>query len=161
MRESVYLNFAFSLPLATKAHRLMPMKNLTPIAKKIILSVIAAVIAIGGFCLIFFLRRDLTFRGASDASFVVGAVYIVALLYVVIRRLGTFDVVEYAFYRLGESFTRRSEKRYPTAYDFTVNRQEKRQKKKLFFWPILIIASIMLIAGIVCAAIFNQSIQTA
>jgi len=158
MRESVF-HVAFSLPLFVKVHRLITMKNLTPIAKKIILSVIAAVIAIGGFCLIFFLRRDFTMRGGSDASFVVGAVYLVALLYVVIRRLGTFDVVEYAFYRLGESFTRRSEKRYPTAYDFTVNRQEKRQKQKLFFWPILIVAIVMLTAGIVCAIIFNSTIQ--
>ena len=158
MRESVFLVF-FSLPLGAKANRLMPMKNLTPIAKKIILSAIAAALAVGGFCLIFFLRQDFSFRGASDASFVIGAVYAVALLYVVIRRLGTFDIVEYAFYRLGESFTRRSEKRYPTAYDFSVNRQEKRQKKRLFFWPILIIAAVMLIAGLVCALIFNNSIQ--
>ncbi|MCR5490756.1 MAG: DUF3899 domain-containing protein [Bacilli bacterium] len=134
------------------------MKNASPIVRKIIVSSIAVAIALSAWCLIFFLRQELNLLGASDACFITGAIELAAVAYLLIRRLGAFDIFEYSFYRLGESFKPGRDKRYETAYDFAKNRKEKRQFKKPFFWPFLIVGATLLIVALILMIVFENSI---
>ena len=135
------------------------MRNLSIVKKRVILCVVLTVIAVGVFCAIFFPRQDYSLRGASDACFGVGALYLAAYLYALIRRAGVFDIFEYSFYRLGESFKPGIQKRYPTAYDFSAKRMEKRQERKSFLWPYLILAALFLIIAVIFMLVFNANIQ--
>ena len=134
------------------------MRNLSPFAKKIIISLIAFAIGVSVWCLIFFLRQQFSIDAASDAFFFAGMVTLAGIAYIFIRRWGAFDILEYSFYRLGESFRPGMPKRYETAYDFTVARKEKRQKKKPFFWPFLIVGGTFLIAALILMSIFEVNV---
>ena len=133
------------------------MRNLSPFAKRIILWAIAFVLAAGVFCLVFFLRQQFTVDGVSDACFLASTAMLAGLGYLLLRRMGTFDIVEYSFFRLGESFARGNKRRYETAYDFAKARKDKRETKKPYFWPFLIIGGAFLLAALICLIIFETT----
>lgn len=134
------------------------MRNLTPITKRIIIWAVAFVLAAGVFCLVFFLRQQFTIDGASDACFLASSAMLAGLGYLLLRRLGTFDILEYSFFRLGESFARGNKRRYETAYDFAKARKDKREIKKPYIWPFLIIGGAFLLAAFILLIIFEANV---
>lgn len=79
-----------------------------------------------------FLTSIALYSNAFFASF--GVLVLCPLLWV-IGRTGVFDVLSYSFYRLFESYKRGGAKKYDTAYDYKVAKQEKREKNKLYLLP--------------------------
>lgn len=116
---------------------------------------------IGGsiFCLVFFLREDWTFRGASDGCFVSAAVLLSSAALVGITRLGTFDILAYSFYRLFESFRAGDVKKYDTYYDYRNAKAESRHHSRPSYLPFLIIGAIALVLALIFTLIFNQQIR--
>ncbi|MFA6620695.1 MAG: DUF3899 domain-containing protein [Bacilli bacterium] len=116
---------------------------------------------IGGsiFCLVFFLRSDWTFRGASDGCFVSAAVLLSGVALMGVTRLGTFDILAYSFYRLFESFRAGNVKKFDTFYDYRNAKIESRHHSHPAYWPFLIIGILGFVLALVFTFLFNQQIR--
>lgn len=118
--------------------------------KRLLVSfIIASVGCVGVFLLVFLLRRKFDFGGLSDAFFVSCAPALLLPLFLLAIRAGTFDVLNYGMYRLVESFRRVEIKRYDSAYDYKVARDEVRRRRPALYWPYFVVGGAFLIAAIV------------
>ncbi|MCR4562698.1 MAG: DUF3899 domain-containing protein [Bacilli bacterium] len=107
--------------------------------------------------LYFFLMPDKNLSTLSNAFLIPGAALVGIGGLMLIWRTGVFDVFAYSFYRLGESFKAGNQKRYDTAYDFQQAKKEKRKKKPMYVWPVLIVGAVCLLVCVILALVaFNQ-----
>ena len=122
-------------------------------SRKSILLARHAIIALGlaaiSFCLVFFLWRSFSFRGASDACFVTGALELGIAGLLFIGRAGTFDVLAYGFKRLIDQFTHHDDPEYKTAGDYSLAKKEKRKSVRFPYWVYLALAGIFLLLALV------------
>lgn len=125
--------------------------------KNLIHTIVAVILGVGFFCLVFFLRQIFDLRGWSDA-FVVSGVFELGLLVIVfLGERGVFDMMGYGMYRLVGLFKRQEDLKWRTAYDFKAEKVEKRCKNPFFFVPYFIVAGIFLLIGVVLTiVVMNQ-----
>ena len=121
---------------------------------RIVHCVIASVLSIGLFCLVFFLRQDFSFKGWSDAFFVSGAVMVAFGGLSFIASRGLFDMMGYGMYRVVGAFKFKGELRYQHAIDFKEARLEKRRKNPFFFQIYLIIGGVLILLAILFSILF-------
>jgi hypothetical protein len=131
-----------------------------PVLKKrqiVFAFVFAFIFALAVFLLFFFLTKDYSLRGWCNALFVPGAVLLFIPVFIWIRRSGVFDVTEYAFFRLFESFNPQAEgKRYKDASDYSSAQKEKREKNKPFLWPFFSVSGLLLLASFILVILENS-----
>lgn len=126
--------------------------------KKLLINwTVASAIAITIFCLFFFLKRDYTLRGGGDGCLIAGAFLVLCPILGLVGRSGLFDTVSYSFVRLGESFRHDETKRFDSAYDYKQYKRKKRDEKKPFYLPYLVIGGIILAIGIGLSLAFDSS----
>jgi hypothetical protein len=101
------------------------------------------------FALLFFPSGVYTWFRASDASFIPGMVLLGLSGLLFIGRSGTFDVVNYGFFRLGESFRKEKTKAFADAYEYSNHRRELRDKTPIYFVPFLFLGALFIGLGLV------------
>ena len=127
---------------------------MTPVKLRIVHCIVASILMIGIFCLVFFLRQDFGLRGWSDAFFIDGAILAGFGLLAWIAGNGVFDMMGYGLYRAVSVFKFKGEIRYKNADSFKEKRNEIRCKSPFFFQIYLIFGGVLLIAGIIFAILF-------
>ncbi len=131
---------------------------LDPYRKRILGHSIAAfVLAAIPFCLLYFIKGDYGLRGLSNAFLLSGAITGLGSLFAWIIQTGTFDVLNYGIYRFFESFRLDKMKRWESAYDYKMDRAEKRKKAKTPYWIYWIFGGVLLLASLGCLIGFYAS----
>jgi hypothetical protein len=108
------------------------------------------------FAIILFLNGDYSFNGFSDALFIPGFTLIAVILFMLVGRAGTFDIVSYGFVRLGESFRKSHTKSFEDAYQYSEYKKEQRIKRGVYALPFLIIGGLFVILALIFALINLQ-----
>jgi len=67
----------------------------------------------------------------------------------VIGRSGLFDVVNYGFFRLGESFKKDNTKAFADAYEYSSYRRQQRDKSRIYFLPFLCAGTLFILLGFI------------
>ena len=117
-------------------------RNLIPLIVGVALNLIV-------FFPMFFAREGNVYSKCSDAFFLSGALMIGYFLMVVVVRAGTFDVFNYSFYRLFESFRHQGmDKRYHDAGDYKIHKMEQRRQKKLVWIPYVAVFALDMVLAI-------------
>ena len=65
-----------------------------------------------------------------------------------VGRSGTFDVVNYGFFRLGESFRKEKTKAFADAYEYSNHRREQRDKTPIYFLPFILVGALFVMLGL-------------
>lgn len=122
---------------------LMSMKrNLIPL-------IVGLALNIAVFFPMFFARVGNAYAKCSDAFFVCGAVIFGYFALSLIVRAGTFDVFNYSFYRLFESFRHQGmEKRYHDAGDYKIYKMEQRRKRKVVWIPYVVLFGLDMVLAV-------------
>lgn len=131
----------------------MPMKERH--RRILIESIVTLLLCTGVFLLVLLLRKKFDIVGVCDAFFVASAPALLLPLFVYIARAGTFDVLRYSFYRLVESFRPGEGKRYDTAYDYKLAKQERREKKPVIYWPFFAVGGLFLLVAIILFIVYK------
>ena len=71
-----------------------------------------------------------------------------------VERSGTFDVVNYGFYRLFESFRLDRKKKWDNAGDYKEEKQKKRHASKAAYWPCLAVSGFFLTMAILFTILY-------
>lgn len=109
------------------------------------------------FIAIYFGRGIYDYRAASDALFASGAGVIVIALFIWIARTGTFDILGYSFYRLGESFKPGMDKRWDTFYDFREEKKQKRSLTRPLLWPYFSMGVLLMILALIFLLLWHYA----
>jgi hypothetical protein len=120
-------------------------------------SVIALVLAIAIFCLIFFLRGYYTFSGASDACFGAGAILALVPFLILIYRTGLFDVANYGFITWFNSFKANSPKPYESAGAYSEKKKELRSKNRPMVWPYIVVGLLFLVLALIFLLVWMKA----
>lgn len=125
--------------------------NNTRVKKSYWISLIVyPLIAIGMFCLFFFIKGDYSQFGWGNALFFAGAMTIGSGLLVLLVHFGSFDFIVYGFRsifkHMNPNYTNSSDK-YPDYYAYHEAKTENRQKVGIFVIPWLIFGLIPIIVG--------------
>lgn len=108
------------------------------------------------FLLVLLLSRDYRIVGWGNACLIAGVVVTALFLMTLLIRTGVFDVLNYGFYRLGESFRRVDKKRWDSAYDYKEDKKSARGRNKPIWFPYLIFGGGSLTAGIILSLIADS-----
>ena len=126
-----------------------------PYRRKILVSfAVSFVLSLTAFCLLFFLRAPYSLRLAADSFFISAAVGFGVLGMIFVERSGTFDVVNYGFYRLFESFRLDRKKKWDNAGDYKEEKQKKRHASKAAYWPCLAVSGFFLTMAILFTILY-------
>lgn len=126
-----------------------------PYRRKILVSfAVSFVLSLTAFCLLFFLRTPYSLRLAADSFFISAAVGFGVLGMIFVERSGTFDVVNYGFYRLFESFRLDRKKKWDNAGDYKEEKQKKRHASKAAYWPCLAVSGFFLTMAILFTILY-------
>jgi hypothetical protein len=117
---------------------------------------------LGAFALVFFLEVDYQrvydADAYSNAFFVAGCFILAIPLFILIERSGVFDVFNFSFYRLFESFRADKKKRWDTAYDYQEYQKEHRHLTHPYLLPFWVEAGVGLVSALICLLIFQAQI---
>ncbi|MGN1262149.1 MAG: DUF3899 domain-containing protein [Candidatus Enteromonas sp.] len=121
--------------------------------KNIIVSLIVyPIIAIGTFCLCFFVRGNYALTGWADALFFSGVFVALAGLLTILSFFGAFDFMIYGFRSVFKHMNRNytnSQDKYPDYYAYSEGKKAKRKKEGIFIWIWLILALLLIAAGLI------------
>lgn len=117
----------------------------TDVRKNILCWVIATILPVGFFILMYFL----TDWRLTNIFLVPGALYLGYLGLRFVTRMGTFDLFAYQFVNWTSSWRKGSPKKYQDAYEYKNHMSEQRSEHKMIFLPWLVIGLICMILCIV------------
>lgn len=123
--------------------------------KRLVAILMAFLLALTAFLLTLIARQDFSLRGYSDSFFVAGVLPLAYAVLFLIARTGIFDVFQYGMMRFGETFQRKKEKRWDSAYDFKIHKAEKRRLNKPVVWPYFVIAAFLILIALILALIYR------
>ncbi len=130
-----------------------------PMKKSILASfIVYPLLAIGAFCLFFFVRKNYALSGWIDPLFFAGAIVLGGGLLSLLARFGAFDTVTYGFRsifkHMNSNYTNAQDP-YPDYYAYTESKKENRKQNKIFPWPWLVLGIGLLIASfVICGIVF-------
>lgn len=122
--------------------------------KALLVAVVSSALSVAAFCLLFFLQRPYSLRLAADSFFISSAVGLAVVGMVFVERSGTFDVVNYGFYRLFESFRLDRKKKWDNAGDYKEEKRNKRHSSKAVYWPSLLVSGVFLTLAVAFTILF-------
>lgn len=118
--------------------------------KKLITWISLAIVSIGGFCLIFFLRARYDIVGYIDGIFPMGCLILAIAAFIFLGREGTFDILGYAFGSFFRSLNGRySETKYKDFNEYKDVHEANRKVKKAYYLPYLIVGGGLLLVSII------------
>ena len=121
--------------------------------KNIIVSlVVYPVIAIGTFCLCFFVRGNYEITGWADALFFSGAFVLLAGILTILSFFGAFDFLVYGFRSVFKHMNRNytnSQDKYPDYYASSEGKKAKRKEEGTFIWVWLSLSIILIVLGLI------------
>lgn len=124
--------------------------------KRLLNWAIAAAIAIGMFCLIFFISANYSLIGWMNALMFAGIVTLGAIGLLYVYRWGAFDMIVYGigdvFWHMNPSKDKIA--KYDDYGDYREKKKEARERNKVFFWPYLIIGASCFAASIALRIVF-------
>ena len=128
-----------------------------PMKKSILASLIVyPLLAIGAFCLFFFIRKNYALSGWIDPLFFAGAFVLGGGLLSLLARFGAFDTVVYGFRsifkHMNPNYTNAQDP-YPDYYAYSESKKEKRKQNKIFPWPWLVLGIGLIIASFIIRGI--------
>ena len=85
-------------------------------------------------------------------------IFSIAIL-IILSRFGAFDTFAYGFKQLGAMMFSKNPAKYDDMIDYRNKKNEERKSKPKYYFAMLIVGVIFLIATIVLQIIFNASIQ--
>ena len=128
-----------------------------PMKKSILASLIVyPLLAIGAFCLFFFVRKNYALSGWIDPLFFAGAFVLGGGLLSLLARFGAFDTVAYGFRSIFKHMTpnyTNAQDPYPDYYAYSESKKEKRKQNKIFPWPWLVLGIGLIIASFIIRGI--------
>ncbi len=94
--------------------------------------------------IMFFVRGDYSFVGASNALFIPGFLLIGFIGLSLIGRTGTYDIVSYGFVRLRDSLRREKVKSFEDAYAYSEYKREQRVRHGSYALPYFVIGGLFI-----------------
>lgn len=119
--------------------------------QKVLMWVILSLVAIGLWCLFYFVRGFYSLIGAMDACTFSGIVVLFSYLLVVVYRLGAFDMIVFGFKDLFYHANRSQTKiaKYDDYGDYREKKKEARRRSKPYFYPFLGIGAALIVISII------------
>lgn len=136
------------------------MKNFTLGLKKyyiryLVTAAVCLVVAGGIFCLLYFLGSRSSVA-LIDGLTVGGAVVLGSGAFVWLTKVGFFDFVSYGFKQVGSSlFNRHNPNKYNDFYEYKKAKSSIRETSPDYWFPMVIVGSLVLIAGIILCIIWE------
>ena len=118
---------------------------------------IAIVIGVGIFCLIFFLRNQ-TIIAAIDGAAIGSVVVLFLGLLMWVNHLGAFDMFAFGFKQLGSMLFAKDARKDGSYQDFREGKTEKRNQSSYNFIAVILAGLLLSISIIVLEIIYKSSI---
>ncbi|MGM9814048.1 MAG: DUF3899 domain-containing protein [Candidatus Enteromonas sp.] len=118
--------------------------------------IIFPILAIGTFCLCFFLQGNYEMIGWANALFFSSIFVLGGGLLTVLGYFGAFDFVVYGFRSVFKHFSpnyRNACDQYPDYYAYMEGKKVKRREVGLFVWPWAVLGTLLMVSSIVLYAI--------
>lgn len=115
-------------------------------------------LAIGAliFLLYFFLNEEgRNLKTACNGTALAGGLVLGAGLLIWLTRLGAFDTFAFGFIQLGTSLFGRNPLKRETLVEYKQKRVEKRKEKTKYYFVIMIVGGLFLVALVVLEILFN------
>ena len=119
--------------------------------------IIAIVVGVGIFCLVFFLR-NMTLIAAVDGAAIGSIVVLFIGLLMWVNHLGAFDMFAFGFKQLGSMLFAKDARRDGTYQEYREGKSEKRNQSSYNFASVIFAGLFLSIAIIVLEIIYKSSI---